>query len=312
MKVQLNLDYDSLEVTRLELYKKIKVMRLPGIISLIAGFILSIIFSFKLNIPLIVISIILIILGFILLFIAMFRSNKASSLLKKRIFLDVLKQMYGDDVSYAPMEKLDANEMVKTGQYRKPDAIIGQDLIIGSYKGVSFKTSDMTLQEVHTDSDGNTTTTTYFKGRYIIYYLKRNFNHTLSIIERKFLNSLFSNKTPSGQKLVKVETESIAFNKKFDVRSDDKIFAFYIINPAFMEDIIAIEAMTKGNITCYLRGNEFHLGLETKEETIKFKVSKPLTKDYVESLFGGLALMAELIDNIRLDMPKFNSPNGGI
>lgn len=312
MKVQLNLDYDSLEVTRLELYNKIKIIKLPGIILLLVGFVLSIIAAFDFNVPLIIISIMLILVGFVLVFIAAFRSNKASSLLKEKIFHNVLKKMYGEEASYQPMNRLDEKEMTKTNQYRKPDAIKGQDLIIGSYKGVSFKTSDMTLQEIHTDSDGNTTTTTYFKGRYIIYYLNRTFNHTLSIIERKFLNSRYSNKTPSGQKLIKVETESMAFNKKFDVRADDQAFAFYLLNPAFMEDIIAIEAMTKGNITCFVYGNEFHLGLETKEETIKFKISKPLTKDYVETLFGGLTLMAQLIDDIRLDMPKFNSPNGGI
>ena len=221
--------------------------------------------------------------------------------LKKDLVTTLLEEEF-EGVVYDPKGYISVETIMSTRTVKKPDRFTGEDYIRGHYKGVQFEVSDVDLKErhVHRDSHGNTHVTyeTYFKGRWYVYTFDKDFHKVLKIMESQ--SPMFSN-----QGLVKVETESIQFNKKFNVYASDLEFGFYHITPSMIEKLMTFEQMHRGSILYCFRNNELHIGVDDKKDYMEVSYRTPITKETLGGLLDQIELLPAVINEFRLDSSKF-------
>lgn len=269
--------------------------------------ILLIIFDLEITPIFMIIGAILLVVGFVILGVASQRTQPFNQTFKKNVIEMLLKENY-DKVSYEPRQSIPLQTFLKTGLTRNPDRWKGEDLVVGEKNGVKFEVSEFHLEDRHVrrDSKGNTYVTyeTFFKGRFFIFEFNKNFNKELRIIEKGILSLDFGRKG-----LSKVETESIAFNKKFNVLTSDDQHAFYIITPVMLEEILRIETLFKGHIGLLFQGNKLYIAINDNKNTLEPNIKVPLTNESLEYYLVDILIMHEIIYAFNLSSDKFMETN---
>ena len=165
------------------------------------------------------------------------------------------------DLKYEPDRGISEKVIEDTGMMYMGDRYSSNDYISGKYKNINFIQSDVHIEEEHTttDSDGNTRTyyVTVFLGRWMIFDFNKEFKANVQVCEKGFGNNITRYKI----KYEKVEMESDAFNKKFNIYAQNAHDAFYILTPSLMEKIDNLEKRNKGKILLCFINNQLHVGL---------------------------------------------------
>ncbi len=131
------------------------------------------------------------------------------------------------------------------------DRYHSNDLVMATYNDINFIQADVHTEREHRsrDSHGHTSTsyTTIFRGRFLVFEFKRDFNFRLELFGKKFPGARLTT-GEDGKKYKKFETESVEFNRRFNIYAQDGFEAFYILDPSFMEKIQEIGALYNDNI----------------------------------------------------------------
>lgn len=224
---------------------------------------------------------------------------------KTTLIKALLDDLY-DDVIYKPEQSIPLDVILSTGLVKRPDRHKSEDLIRCVYEGVKIQSSDFVLEERHTyyDSKGrrHTSYQTYFSGRWIIFRFERKFKNALRILEKNWLGFAV---TPKGFK--KIETESIAFNKKFLLESTDQQHALYIVTPSMIEKLQEFEKTMGGTVSMLFQGNELHIALNFNHDSLEPKLKYPLTDEVLKSYRFETDFMAAIINEFGLSKDKFMS-----
>ena len=186
--------------------------------------------------------------------------KKYSKAYKEYFVLKGLKKIF-TDLNYEPESGIPRSTIADTHMMNTGDIYKSNDFISGKYKDVAFSQADVDIQEEQqtTDSNGNTTTyyVTIFRGRWMIFDFNKEFKANVQVCEKGFGNNI----TRSKIKYEKVEMESDAFNKKFNIYAQNAHDAFYILTPSLMEKIDNLEKRNKGKILLCFINNQLHVGL---------------------------------------------------
>ena len=86
------------------------------------------------------------------------------------------------DLSYDHQKGLDKSLLRYTGMVNTGDAYVSNDLTVARYRTTKFIQADATIQEAHTDSEGNTTYTIIFRGRFMFFEFPKKFDYKLELI----------------------------------------------------------------------------------------------------------------------------------
>ena len=202
-----------------------------------------------------------------------------------------------------PKEILLATRMVRTG-----DTYSSNDLTMGKYKDVAFVQADVHIQDEHTDSDGNTTYVTVFKGRFMIFEFHKKFNFRLEVAEKGFgANMVPARKQESGRKMHKIELESPEFNKRFKTYSEDGFEAFYLLDPAFMHNIMELADEHEGKLMLGFFENKLLVGLKDGKDAFEPpNVFKKLDeKTEMEKVAREVRPITNFVDKLKLDKKLF-------
>ena len=185
---------------------------------------------------------------------------------------------------------------------KKPDRFYGEDLIEGSYHNISFSVSDVNLKERVTRSSSNwgtrVTYESYFKGRWYIFRLHREFSEVLRIVEGRGYQV-------HTDGLIKIETESIKFNEKISVWASSDAFAFYVITPVMIEKLLQLEELHRGSTLFYIKGMELHVGINDHKDYMEMSLKKPLDEEAVQKFMFDIEMIQALILELKLDSSKF-------
>lgn len=159
----------------------------------------------------------------------------------KGYFVEQSLQNIFTDLSYTHESGLDPNILRATGMINTGDVYTSNDLTIAKYKEVGFVQADAHIQREDTDSDGNTTYYTIFKGRFMIFEFPKKFNFKLELVGKKFRAYRIPGKdSKNNREMSKVQTESNEFNHAFKIFAQDGFESFYLLVPdviAKIEDI---------------------------------------------------------------------------
>ena len=294
----------KLEQRRQELLKEYAKEQKKAILFLVGGLLFGLAYLInQTNVIFLVVGIIFVVIAIVFFGKASSYNQKFRTIIKKDLILELLKETF-EDVRYDPHNFISVQTINNTGMVKRPDRYHGEDYIAGTYHGVKFQVSDVDLKErVETrDSKGNVHVSyqTYFKGRWYIYQFERHFNDMLKIVEGRGWQA-------NTRNLVKIETESMEFNKKFAIFASNQEFGFYHITSSMIEKFLALEKLHRGSILYYLADNELHVGVNDRRDYMELSLKTPLNQEALKDFMVDIDLIAAIINELKLDTQKFKN-----
>ncbi len=223
--------------------------------------------------------------------------NKAKrdmkTLLADYIINSVLGEVFSEFV-YKPFERI-SNSCIRQNDMYFPfsfNEIDGGDYIRGVYKGLNIEMSDLRLIRVIRHKK-RTTRETVFRGTWLTCDFEKELSADLCVSERTAFGKMM---TMGG-----VKTESVEFNKKFYIRTENEHEAFYILTPHMMEYILAMD--TKANADTYIRfarEGKLHLAINSDRDSFELGFSNINLKELREKFLLEIKGTLDLIDELRM------------
>ena len=291
-------DLEFYEGERKKVYRKYRIFVNIGLFLITIAAILVIILVSRETLFLIPLVFPLFMGGFAFIALGAYKKNKFAKTIKREIVKNFVDTKFEEVKLYEPQYGLSESDVLRSGITSRPDRFSSEDLIEGVYKEIKFRVSDCHMEDEHTDSEGHTSTTTVFKGRYYIYEFKRKFVGTLKVWEKL----IFGNK----QNLKKIETESIRFNKTFRSWTDDQQFAFYMLTPSVIEKLLAFEEKYKGKMAFYVHENELHIAVDDNNDYMEINIKNQIDEKMYGGIIRDVELIFDFVDFFELDSDKFN------
>ncbi len=201
---------------------------------------------------------------------------------------------YSETLEYVPNKGLEQH-IYQEGEFERYDRYYSEDLIQGMLED-QYK---VTMAEVHTqdvsrDSEGNTTTTTLFRGLVAVIDFAKLVKANIKI--RK-------NKRKILDKNTRIEMDSGEFEEKFDVYTTDKIIAMQILTADVMQMILDFQAKTGLRPELTLAGNSLIIRFATGdlfeakvfEDSLDYKT----LKKYYDTINFTLDIAKNFVKNIE-------------
>ena len=245
----------------------------------------------------------LLILGAILAAIGIARNKKIHDGIKKllsdHLMPPVLREIF-ETASHDPFGRL-PNSIVCGIDLGLPtfNEISGSDCIQGVYKGLNVQMSDLELvhkerRRVRVNGKWVTkeTRTTVFKGQWLVCDFGKELAADLLLCEKGLISLIKST----------VETENIAFNKKFSIHSADGHSVFYILTPHMMEYILTMDEKGGGTTRMrFTREGKVHIAIHNGKDRLRISSRDFDDLDKIREQFRrDIRYMTDLIDELRL------------
>ena len=252
-------------------------------------------------------SIGLIIPGFI---IATLISNKDikefNKMYKQNIVLEALK-LVCTDVVFDYDKGISRDIIANTQMMYMGDIFRSNDYITGKYKNISFELSDVHIEDESTDSDGNTTYTTIFKGQWYIFDFNKDFKANIQVCGRGFVNAKRVNhfyKKEDNYK--KVELEDVDFNKNFKVYAQREEEAFYILTPSIMNKIKEVDEKVRGRLLFCFINNRLHIAVYNNKDLFEASIYKKVNiEEAINKTNEEISAITNFVDILSLDNDLF-------
>lgn len=200
------------------------------------------------------------------------------------------------DVQYSHNSVMPYQIIANTGMMNMGDRYNSNDYTIAKYKGIPFSQADVHIEEEHTDSDGDRTYSTTFRGRYITFNLKKDFSKKLLVASKNFYNER------RDKTFKKIELESSEFNHNFDVYAQDGFEAFYLLDPAVMERIQKLNDLHGGRIMICFTNKQIHIAINDHRDA--FEPASPKApideKAEFDKVMNDIKVITNIIDEIKL------------
>lgn len=177
--------------------------------------------------------------------------------------------------------------------------VSGSDHIKGIYRGLEVEMSDLHLvrherRRVRVNGKWVTkeTRTTVFKGQWLVCDFGKELAADLLLCEKGLISLIKSS----------VETENIAFNKKFSIFSSDGHSVFYILTPHMMEYILSMDDKGGGTTRMrFTREGKVHIAIHNNRDALQIKSRDYHDLDLIREQFRrDIRYLTDLIDELRL------------
>ena len=162
----------------------------------------------------------ILILFLIITLIVLIITNKDENSIYGEVIPKIIND-YMKGLKYNHYEGINSS-IYREARFEGYDRYSSDDLISGTINDQDFIMSEVHTERRHTDSDGNTSYTTIFHGAFAKVTLKKDFKCFVNIVNNKV--KLFNK-----DKYITIDNE--AFEKIYDVFTDDKIKAMRLLTP---------------------------------------------------------------------------------
>jgi len=204
-----------------------------------------------------------------------------------------------DNIDYVPKKAfgksigLTKEEVYGSNFLSKAHLFDSFDCLEGEIDGISFKSSDVHLQNQHSTGKTSYTVTT-FLGRMFIFDFRKPVNGEVLVLEDY-------KPTAAARKYERVKTESIAFEKIFNTYSKIPQTAFYILTPHFMERLMTLEKNHPGKIGLSFKDNQLILAIYTNKRTFTLKFMQQIDKAFLETIKEDIHIIESLVHALKLN-----------
>lgn len=169
------------------------------------------------------------------------------------------------------------------------------DRITGTYRGMKFTKADIHMQNERTDSNGNTSTTTYFKGQWIVLEGIEKGIKQLYVVNDKLATPSRTHWFKEGD-FEKVQTESIEFNKAFDIHSRSAVDAFYFLTPHMMERFLSYPS--KDGFGFSVKGHRAFFAIDSGRDSLEGSLFRPVEQKDFDLVHRDIETIKTTIDVI--------------
>lgn len=225
----------------------------------------------------------------------------------KAYFVEKIMRETFTDLEYSHDKGLSEEYLRNTGMVNTGDSYNSNDLTVAKYKNVKFVQSDVHIQEEETDSDGNTYYVTLFRGRFMFFEFPKKFSFVLELVGKRAGVAKVPRSSKNGKRLEKMKTESGEFNQRFKIFTEDGFEMFYILDPAFIEKIQAINDSYNGRVMFGFLDNKLMVGLNDGKDSFEPpKPSRPIDEktEFIKNQ-ADLKVITDFVDYLRLDKKLF-------
>lgn len=230
-------------------------------------------------------------------------SKRYTTYYKENVVKAALAEVF-TDMTFEPKFGISREVVASTRMIQMGNRYSANDLITGKYHEVAFTQSDVCIEDETTDSKGNTSTTTLFKGRWMIFEFNKEFRCDLQVISKHFFSSrrkggLFTKKE---ERLHKVEFEDEAFNKEFKVYAQDEQEAFYLLTPQIMQALMALRAGMRAPIMLMFVGGRLHIAVYNGKDAFEAKLFGKLDLSQEKArILADTRVITDFVDGMAMD-----------
>jgi hypothetical protein len=227
---------------------------------------------------------------FILLGFSLYKTTKDFKLLSneyKKHFIETELKKLVPGSTFDPEKGFTQDRVFQSKILQKRDRYHSEDYFKGEILGKKFESADVHLQEVR--SNGKTTTVvTVFQGRFFVIDFVKKFAKNVYIIPTRIIFS------KTYQNMSRIDTESIIFNKRFDVYSEDGQSVFYLLKPRFMEKLLEFSKIAKETSFGFV-DQKMYVAIDTRKDAFDLKMFRPIDDNAFEDVKSEIELLKDLI-----------------
>ena len=213
-----------------------------------------------------------------------------------------------DNFQYSPKVGFDREEIRETGIMNMGNRYNSEDMVDGSYKGVTFRRADMYIAEHH-QSGKNSYTIVFLRGTWLSFTYNKRFLTDVQIMSNDFHHG---NKKTSRffvseeDRRHKFETEDMTFNRLFTCTCQNDAEAFYLLTPRVMQML----QLLKSEFGCpYMVGfvnNRLHFAINSGKNNMEPPIMEGISYEReVEKTRRELKIIANIIDSLAIDRDIF-------
>ncbi|MDT8336950.1 MAG: DUF3137 domain-containing protein [Candidatus Izemoplasmatales bacterium] len=239
------------------------------------------------------------VVGVVYLTIGMVEYAKIKNNFKSEVLTSMFKTII-PNVNYLPDKGLSEKDAYSSEFLKHADRYHSEDYISGRIGDVDFVSSDVKLEERHVQHTKNGTRVyyvTYFLGRVFRFDFNKVFTGNLQVLE--------SGSPYSRRKFEKVKMESVDFNKKFKIFTEEELTAFYILTPDIMEAIFNLEKRNPGRISMSFLGDHLYVAINNNRDTFELQMFRKLNETVIEEFKQDLLVIKDFIVSLKLNNKLF-------
>ena len=213
-----------------------------------------------------------------------------------------------ENFQYSPKVGFDREEIRATGIMNMGNRYNSEDMVDGTYKGVSFRRADMYIAEHH-QSGKTSYTIVFLRGTWLSFTYNKRFLTDVQIMSNDFR---YGNKKTSrlfvseADRRHKFETEDITFNRLFTCTCQNDAEAFYLLTPRVMQML----QLLKSEFGCpYMVGfvnNRLHFAINSGKNNMEPPILEEISFEReVEKTRRELRIIANIIDSLAINRDIF-------
>ncbi len=233
--------------------------------------------------------------------------NKYRAIFKENVIRKIIN-FISPDLNYEPNNYIPITDF-KTANFFPKNHISnysGDDNVSGKLDKTNIRFSEIKAEEEKEDSEGHTSTTTIFKGLFIIVDFNKHFNGKTYVLPdkndktfKKFFIFGEKRNTAFGE-LVKLE--SIDFEQVFAVYSTDQIEARYILSTSLMERLVNFRRKADNNIFICFANSQIYIAIPIFQDLFEPRISKKeISYELLSGYFDILRLVISIVDELNLN-----------
>jgi hypothetical protein len=234
------------------------------------------------------------------------RMSELKSIMGASVTLPVLREVF-ELKTYRPHDHIGREVVDPAGLVSRTDLISGSDYFEGVYKGINILCSDLWLghKESDTDSDGKSTTKTVtdFLGQWLVCDFGKELAASVRLKERGAVMGRIHDISKSD-----IETEDVAFNKKYRIITDDGHAAFYLLTPHFMERLMAADEKADSSTHFCFQNGKVHIALDSGRDSFELgNVNPNKLEDLRQRFRDDIRYMTDVLDTLLLNDTLFRA-----
>ncbi len=228
----------------------------------------------------------------------------------KNYFVRNCMKRYFTNLSYSQHTGIPKQLVYGTGMIKAGNRYHSEDCAQGKYKNVDFIQADVTIQNRTADSKGNQNVVTILRGQWMIFDFPKKFNFRLKVVDKHFGNAdIKVDKDPiTGRKMKRIQTESISFNKQFDIFADDDFEAFYLLDPSFIYNVEKLADSKQYKLMMCFIDNHLHICLFDNKDFFEppYKEREFISEaDENKKVCDQISTITDFVDFLKLDHKIF-------
>lgn len=177
---------------------------------------------------------------------------------KEKVIAPLISNVF-EEASFNPLQGISRYEYKEAGYKDDIDRYYSEDLVTAKIIGndgvkVNIKFAEVHTESEHTDSDGDRTYTTEFRGLAGQVDLNKNINNEIYIRKNWSVSSFNKNK---------IKMDMSEFEKIFDVEGTDKILTLRILTSEIMTEMIDLYNKYKYRFEIHIINNKIYMRIAT-------------------------------------------------